>query len=118
QLPTCPFGDEPPVIDDRESVCEAVGFLQVLRGEEHGRALGRDGAHDVPHLVAAARIEAGGGLVEEEELGSTDEARRDVEAPAHAARVRAYLAAGCIGELEGSQQLVGALPRRSPGEAE
>ena len=42
----------------------------------------------VPHRQAAARIEAGGRLVEEDHLRPCDEARREVQAPAHAAGVR------------------------------
>ena len=49
---------------------------------------------DLPHRLAAARVEAGGRLVEEEHRGAADEARGEVEAPAHPARVRADPAAG------------------------
>ena len=65
-------------------------------------------AHDVPHLVAAARVEAGGRLVEEQQVGRDDDAGGDVEPAAHAARVRLHLAVGRLGEVERLEQLVGA----------
>ena len=71
-----------------DAVGELVGLVEVLRREQHRRALADEHPHDLPHLVAAAGIEAGGGLVEEEQVGRDDEAGGDVEAPAHAAGVR------------------------------
>jgi hypothetical protein len=49
------------------------------RPQQHGGALGDDCAHDVPDLVAAARIEAGGRLVEEEQFGWVEDGRGDVD---------------------------------------
>ena len=71
QLAAGAFGDDASVVDDGQPLGEAVGLVQVLRGQQHRRALGGDGAHEVPHLVAAARIEAGGRLVEEQDLAVT-----------------------------------------------
>ncbi len=67
------------VVDHRDAVGELVGLVEVLRGQQHRRAVGDDGPDDVPHLVAAARVEAGGGLVEEQQVGRVDHGRRDVE---------------------------------------
>ena len=61
-----PFGDHPPVVDHRDPVGELVGLLQVLGGQQDRRALAPQLAHDRPDLVAAARVEAGGRLVQEE----------------------------------------------------
>jgi hypothetical protein len=74
------------VVDDGDAVGELVGLLEVLRAEQHRGALGDERPDDLPHLVARARVEPGGRLVEEEQLGRDDEAGRDVEAAAHAAR--------------------------------
>ena len=81
------LGDHPAVVDDRDPVGELVGLVEVLRGQQHRRALGDERADDVPHLVAPARVEAGRRLVEEQQLRGDDDARGDVEPPAHAARV-------------------------------
>ena len=49
---------------------------------------------DLPHRLPAARVEAGGRLVEEDHLGLADQARGEVEAAAHAAGVGARRAGG------------------------
>ena len=54
-------------------------------------------AHDVPHLVARARVQAGRRLVEEHQLRRHDEAGRDVEPAPHAARVVLDEPAGRLG---------------------
>ena len=66
---------------------EAVGLLEVLRGQEDRRALADERVEHVPQLVAGARVEAGGRLVEEQHRRARDERRRQVEPAAHAAGV-------------------------------
>ena len=58
--------DDPAVVDDADLVGERVGLVEVLRGQQHGRAVGDEPAHDVPHVLALGRVEAGGRLVEED----------------------------------------------------
>ena len=70
------LGDHPAVVDHRDAVGELIGLVEVLRGEQHGGADADHRAHDVPHLVAAARVEAGGRLVEEEQVRRDDDAGR------------------------------------------
>ena len=112
------LGDDLAVVDDRDAVGELVGLVEVLRGEQHGRALGDEHAHDLPHLVAAARIEAGRGLVEEQQLGGHDDAGGDVEPAAHAAGVGLDQPVGRVGEAERVEQLVGPRLGRPRREAE
>ncbi len=69
-------------------------------------------AHLVPHAGAALRVEAGGRLVEKQQLRVVDQAEPDVEATLLAARVRAYFAVGGALELEHLDQLAGALASR------
>ena len=84
---------------------EPVGLVEVLGRQEHGRTFGRDAAHEVPHLRAAARVEAGGGLVEEQDLRDRHEARGDVDAAPLASRVGLDLPAGGLREPECLEQL-------------
>ena len=63
------FGDHLAVIDHRHALGEPIRFLEVLRGQQHGGAPRGDQANELPHLVAAAGIEAGGRLVVEQHLG-------------------------------------------------
>jgi len=68
-------------------------------------------------VCPALRIEAGGRLVEEDDLGLVDDAERDVDAPALAARVGLALAIGILAELETLQDLLGPRPRVGLGDA-
>src|SRR5262249_31576838 len=54
------------VVDDRDLIGELVGLLQVLGGEQQRRPLADKLAHGLPDLDAAAGIQAGGGLVQEQ----------------------------------------------------
>ena len=65
-------------------------------------------ADELPHVDAAARVETGRGLVEEQDVGPPDEARREVEAPAHAARVGLGGAIGGVGQPEALEHLAAA----------
>src|SRR5690606_35370782 len=64
---------------------------------------------DVPHADAAARVEPGRRLVEEEYGRCRDERERVVEPAAHAARVCLRLALGGIDEVELLEQFLCAL---------
>src|ERR1035441_1662823 len=59
------LGDDAAPVKHRDAAGELVGLLQVLRGEQNGDALGDEIADELPHGVAAARVQAGGGLVED-----------------------------------------------------
>jgi hypothetical protein len=102
------LGDHAAVVDDRDPVGELVGLVEVLRAQQHGRALADERAHDLPHLVARARVEPRGRLVEDHQARGDDDAGGDVEPPAHAAGVVLDLARRGVGEAERLQQLVGA----------
>ena len=70
------------------------------------------------HSVAArGRVEAGGRLVEEEDLRVVDQGHREVEATAHAARVRADPALLGVGQADALDQLEAAGAHRPRGDA-
>ena len=75
------------VVDDRDPVAQRVGLVEVVGREEHGHALGAQPAHLVPHVGAALRVQAGGRLVQEQDLRVVDDAQRDVHPPALTAGV-------------------------------
>ena len=82
------LGDDPAAVDDGDPVGQAVGLLEVLRGEEDRHAVApTSSVDDLPHRLAAARVEPGGRLVEEDHRRVADEARGEVEPAAHAAGV-------------------------------
>ena len=98
-------GDDPPAGDDPEPVGELVGLLEVLRREEDGRAFVAQPADLVPQRQARGRVKAGRRLVEEQHLGLVDERHREVQAPAHAAGVRADAAIGGLAEADALDEL-------------
>ena len=53
-----------------------------MGGEQHGRLLAvGEPVHQLVELPPGHRVEAGSGLVEEQQLGPPDDADRDVEPP-------------------------------------
>ena len=102
------LGDDLAVVHDGDPVAERVGLVQVVRGDEDGHALAAQPADLVPHVRAALRVEAGGRLVEEDDLRLVDDAERDVDPAALAAGVGLALAVGVLGELERLQRAGGA----------
>jgi hypothetical protein len=81
------LSDDAAPVQHSDAVGELVGLLQVLRGQQDADALGDEVADGLPHGVAAARVEAGGGLVEEDQSWPPHQGHRDVEAAPHAAGV-------------------------------
>jgi hypothetical protein len=75
--------------EDERQPMAALGFVHVVRRDEHGRALGRDAMDVVPELATAHGIDAGGGLVEEEERRRVDRRAGERDALLPAARERA-----------------------------
>ena len=73
-----------------------------LRGEQHRRAARDERLDRVPELDAAADVEPGGRLVEEQHRRPGDQRGGQVEAAAHPARVRADEPVGGVGEVEGA----------------
>ena len=79
-------GQHPAVVDDRQAVAELVGLLHVVRGEEDGLAVVVELLEDLPQGDPALGVEAGGGLVEEEDRGPVHHRPGDHQALGHAAR--------------------------------
>lgn len=103
-------GDDAALVQDRDAVGQMFGLVEVLRGQQHGRARVREFLDHAPHFDAGFGVEARGRLVEVDDLGVSDQAHRDVEAATHAAGVGADLAGAGIRQAEGRQQVVGDLP--------
>jgi hypothetical protein len=64
-----------------------VGLFKVLGGDEHRRSTRGGGSHPLPQPCARAGVEPGCGLVENQHRRRRDEAKSEVEAPAHSAGV-------------------------------
>jgi hypothetical protein len=102
------LGDDAAAVDHHDLVRELVGLLQILGGEQHGGPVLDELAGGVPELLAAARVEAAAGLVQEQHLGVADQACGQVQAAPHPARPGPHRAVGCLRQVEPLQQLAGA----------
>ena len=107
--------DHPAVVDHDDAVGQRVGLLEVLRRQQHGDALAEQLPDGLPHPLAARRVQAGRRLVEEQDRRPRHQRRRQVEPPAHAARVALHHPVGGVGQLELLEQLGRPGARRRPG---
>ena len=97
------LGEDAARVDDADAVAEPLGLLHVVRRVEDGHAALSKLVHGFEDGVAALRIDAHGGLVEDEQLRLVEQADADVEAPLHAARVGVRAVVGSLrqaGQLE------------------
>ena len=108
ELDRSPLGDRAAVVDDHNPAGELVGLVEVLGGEQHVGAAFDERADRVPELDPAARVEAGRRLVEKEQPWLSDQARAEVEPPAHASRVGADEPVGGLDEAELLEHPLGA----------
>ena len=105
------FDEDLAVVDDGEAVAERVGLFHVVGGEDDGDAFAAEGLDGVPHGDAALRIEAGAGLVEEEDLGAMGDGAGDLQALREAAAERLRIGGGAVAEAKLLEQLRGAAGR-------
>jgi hypothetical protein len=73
--------------DDRHAVTDALGGVEQMGGQEDRAALRGQCRHRLTHLARAARIEAVGGLVQDQYPGFVDEGGGQGQPLAHALRV-------------------------------
>jgi hypothetical protein len=66
QLGRGSFGDDPALVEHRDPVGQLVGLVEVLGGEQDGDPGRNEPTNDLPHGATATRVQAGGGLVEED----------------------------------------------------
>lgn len=93
------------LVEHRDPLRELVGFIEILSRQKDRDPRRSKLADDLPHRQAAARVQAGRGLIEENDARLTDQCHREIEASPHPARVgRKQLVRGG-GEVELLQQL-------------
>ena len=79
-----PLGDDSAVVDDHDVAGQAVGLLEVLGGEEHGRPLRNQVLDHAPEVLAALWVETRRRLVEEQDRRAGDERGGQIESAPHA----------------------------------
>ena len=100
-LRRCAVKGDVPVVKDDEAIGDARGIVHAVRDEQDGRAgLAPVGRDVFKHAAAACGIEACGGLVENEHLGTHGDYARDGDA--------ALLAAGKLERRALKERLVDA----------
>ena len=92
-------------VHDHEPVTELLGLVHVVRREHEGDARLLQSIEALPQHVARLRVETGGRLVEQQDLGLVDQGARDRQPALHAARQRVDPRVAAIGELHELQQL-------------
>src|SRR5690606_36971843 len=90
----------PAVVHDGNPVTEALGLFHVMGGEHDGASGGAQLLHQLPYLPPRLGVEAGGGLVEEDEVGISHQGAAEGQALLLAAGERAYPRAALLLELD------------------
>ena len=110
--------DDRPAVDDPDPVGQRVRLLEVLRGEEHRDPLVVGQPRDLlPQRRPALGVQAGRGLVEEQDPGLVDQRHGEVQAPLHAARITTHAAIRGFLEPHPLEQRLGALTALGRGNA-
>ena len=99
-------GDDLAAGDDRDPVGEALGLVHVMGGEEDRLAEVAEAGDQVPRLAPRLGVEAGGRLVEEEQLGVPDQRHPDVEAALLAAGEPAGAGVGLLDQPDQLDRLL------------
>ncbi len=122
QLVLGALGHDAALADHDQVVGDDLDLVEEVAGEQHGAALVGVPAEQVAHPADAGRVEAVGGLVEDQHLRVADEGGRDAEALAHAEGVVADPAARLlVGEADDGEHLVDPAlrhPHRALGQGE
>src|SRR5437588_642256 len=100
ELAWWPDREDPPLLDDRDAVGESLGLVEVVRRQQDRLSEVAQRGDRRPGGAPGLRVEAGGGLVEEDQLGVADERKGEVQPPQlsagepAAAHVRLWLQSG------------------------
>src|SRR5437879_9403920 len=85
------------------------GFIHEMRGDEDGDVVGAlDLAEVLPNVDARAGVEAGAGLVEQEDARAMEQALGELDAPAHAAAEGGDVLARALREADAGEHFVDA----------
>ena len=107
---------DPAAADDHHPVGDGVDLGEQVRGEQHRAAAIGEVAQQLAHPAHPLRVEAVGGLVEDQHLGVAEQRVREAEPLAHAERVLTDPPPGCrLVEADELQQRVDALRRHADG---
>ena len=76
----CPLADDAAGVHDGQPISQRLRLVQVVGREQHGGPGVAQAPDQPPHIPSALGVEAGGGLIEEDELRLAHQGARQVEA--------------------------------------
>ena len=97
-------GDDAPGFHDRDAIAEDFGLFHVMGGQDDRFAALARALDEGPEGVAGLGVEAGGRLVEEEDLGVVDQGGGEGDALLLAAGEGAEEGAGAVGEIDAGEE--------------
>ncbi len=100
--------DDAPAIDDRDAVAQFLHLRELVAGEQHRDAFAGEAADQLAHVAHAGRVEAGRGLVEDQQARAPQQRRGDPQPLAHPMRVATHLVLGTGSQLYDREHLVDA----------
>ncbi len=103
------LGDDAPGADDGDAAAELLGLFQIMRRQEDRHSVGIEGAKPLPQLEAQLDVDAGGRLVENQQLGLVNQRASQREPAFLTARDFRVLEMRVRGKPEALEQHVGAL---------
>ena len=102
-------GDDLTLIDDGHPVAQQLHFFHVVAGVDHAHAaLAVESLHALEDVVAALRVHAHGGLVQEEQAWLVHQPGGDVHPALHPTREFVHRLVGAVGQGHHSQHIVDA----------
>jgi len=104
------FGDDATAVHHHEPVAQLLGFIHVVSRQHQGDAALLQAVEAVPQDVARLRIETGGRLVEQQQVGFAHQRAGDRESTFHPARQRVDPFVRSFGQLHELEQFAGAAP--------
>ncbi len=109
--------DEPAVRDQGDGVA-FLRLVDVLGGHEERPSVIAQAMELLPDGGSQDRVDPGGGLVEEQQVGIVDEGRGQLQASLHATRQAAGTAAADVPQVHELEDLAGATVTGAPQDAE
>src|SRR3954452_16262528 len=106
ERPRGALDDDSPRAHDGHAVGQGLGLVEVVGGEQDGLAQGLQRADRLPGVAPRARVEAGRGLVEEDQLGVADQGEGEVQAAQLPAREPPRRLVGLLLQAGQGQDLV------------
>ena len=98
QIAGCAFGYFFAVVQHQEARAQALSLVHKVGGQQNRFALLQQQLQALPHQVAGLWVQAGGGFVQQQQLGVIHQSARQAQAPLHATRELARLGFGLAGE--------------------